>query len=156
MELSEIHILIKSALEALKTIAQLRKSEASAPRPLKHLTLCPVLEAIEEARLALWEMPYVLNKAAESGITTFEFADAKEKLKRLYILSNTYGCNRLTKAVEDFVSSYYNKWISLINNAIKGKTSIEDVNSFFAKLIEAYDYKVLKLKDSLSDDCDKS
>jgi hypothetical protein len=130
--------LLKENDELKKQIACLRQKEQKE-----------ILFALEEAMLALKQMPGRLQEAADAGKTYFSFDEAREKLEQLYIIAKIYCMNNIVKKLHEFEKNY-NGWINLINQAINDNATIADINNYHKKhIIEWFSkniYNPIKLR----------
>ena len=83
------------------------------------------------------EMPAKLNEAVESGVTEVYFTMEKEFLldckylidkNSIFLTENLYGS--VSKHFEDLLLPAYNGYINIVNQAIAGSKSLDDVNMF--------------------------
>jgi hypothetical protein len=87
-------------------------------------------------------MPRKLQEAADSGATNFSFEDARIELEKLYAFASSAESTELQLKLEKFLNNY-NGYISILNDAISGKVTLDEVNEFYdKKIIKEFKHKI--------------
>lgn len=101
-----------------------------------------VAEQMEITFMALKQMPRRLQEAADSGAKSFSFDEARNELEKFYAVMESQNNTELQRQLEKF-QLHYNDYIALLNDAIGGKATLDDVNKFHTdKIITWFDNNI--------------
>jgi hypothetical protein len=96
--------------------------------------------------LSLKQMPGRLQESVNSGVTSFSFDETRLELEKLYALAQASGDDALVSSIETFQGNY-NRYIELINLAIKSKATLEEVNNYHKQNIVRAFENAVKFRD---------
>ena len=86
--------------------------------------------------MALKQMPARIQEAANLGMTSFCFDEARHELEKLYVLAKSENNPSLVKSIEQFQYNY-NEYIVLINKVIRKEATLDEVDNFHSENIIA-------------------
>ncbi len=86
-------------------------------------------DQIQVTLMSLKQMPGRLQESVNLGVTSFSFEEARSELEKLYALAKASEYQDLVTSIETFQGNY-NRYIELINLAIEGEATLEEVNNY--------------------------
>ena len=104
-----------------------------------------ISEQVHITLLSLRQMPSRLQESVKSGATSFSFDEARSNLERLFALAQASSRPELVSSVESFQDNY-NGYIEIINRAIDGVATLDEVNSYHREnIILAFETEIQPL-----------